>query len=159
ELIEQHRVDGIVAYRIDVAVLVMHSQVRIHRGHFFRDQSKLQCTGLVTLVVKRHWLKCEKRFAHFVHRLNFILDVPRRTCRDKVTAIGYDDRQCGAALCRYAINTGDPGRPTHVRTTGITTDTGNITGCRYVCPSPQSQGCITTANRVVHECNITDGCV
>ena len=42
ELVEQHRVDRVVAHGIDFAVFVAHHQVGIHLSHFLGNQTKLR---------------------------------------------------------------------------------------------------------------------
>ena len=89
ELVEQHRVHGVVANGIDFTVLIAHHKVRIHFRYFFGDQTKLRRVGRIALVVKRHRFKCQDGLAGLVNRFNPLLKAPRRTGRTKLTVGVY----------------------------------------------------------------------
>ena len=67
ELVEQHRVDRIVAHLCNLAVLVAHHQIGIYLGHVFRNQTKLRRVfgffGVSVLVMKRDRFERQDGFA------------------------------------------------------------------------------------------------
>ena len=73
KLIEQHRVHCIVAHRVDLTVLVAYNQIWVHFGYVFGYQTKLRSAPAGSLlVVKRHRLQRQDRFASTVHRFDFL---------------------------------------------------------------------------------------
>src|SRR5262245_757752 len=74
ELIEQHRVDLIVANAVGFPFFVHCYQRRIHLCYFFSNQTKLGDVGLVVLVVEGHRFKRENRFTGLVHGVNILLE-------------------------------------------------------------------------------------
>src|SRR6266536_1486265 len=77
KFVEQHRVDRVVAYGVNLAVLVAYHQVRVYLGYFLGDQTKLRCSFCVAFVVKGDGLERENCFAGLLHRLNLFLVTPR----------------------------------------------------------------------------------
>src|SRR6266568_8279352 len=97
KLVEQHRVYRVVAHGVDLAVLVANHQVRVYLGYFLGDQAKLRCIFCVALVVKRHGLERENRFAGAVHWFNVALEAPRGAHRADL-ASGVDQDWYGVVV-------------------------------------------------------------
>ena len=74
KLIEQHRVDLLVADRVGFSFFVHCYQRRIHLCYFFSNQTKLGDVGLIVLVVEGHRFKRENRFTGLVHGVNILLE-------------------------------------------------------------------------------------
>ena len=74
ELVKQHRVQRVVAHRVDLAVIAAHYQVWVYFGYFLGDHTKLRCAPIVALVVKCHRLEREDGFAGFGRRFNLFFE-------------------------------------------------------------------------------------
>jgi hypothetical protein len=77
ELVEQHRVHGVVTDGEKFTVLVAHYQIGTYLCYFFRDQTKLRCIGVVGLVVEGDWLERKDGFADVAHRLDVVFESAR----------------------------------------------------------------------------------
>jgi hypothetical protein len=106
ELVEQHRIHGVVAHGVDLALGVAHHQVRVHLGYLFGNQTELRRACCVALVVKRHWLEREDGFAGLIHRFNLFLEPARRTGRAELPDCVYQDWYSRVYGCDPA-NAGD----------------------------------------------------
>ncbi len=155
KLIEQHRVHRIITYRIDLAVLVAHDEIRIHSGHFLGNQSKLRRAGVVALIMKRHGFECQNGFADFVHCLNVGLITPRRTrCAELACRVDYHSYRVSVLRCDVA-NVGDKTAVVYVRTS--TTDTDNVGSRGNEHAGIIAQGRVGAASGVTRQRATTDG--
>src|SRR5438046_4454703 len=77
ELVEQHRVDLLVAHGEWFSFFVLQYQVRIHLCYFFSNQAKIGQVCLFALVVEGHWSKGKDHFTALAHGVNVLL-VPCR---------------------------------------------------------------------------------
>src|ERR1700730_5057300 len=79
ELVEQHRVDRLIANGNDFALLVARHQIRIYGGHVLGDKAKIRrARGInLLLVAEADRFKREKRFAGLTHRFDVVLVAPR----------------------------------------------------------------------------------
>ncbi len=77
KLVEQHRVDVLIADAVGFSFFVRQYQGRIHLCDFFSNQATLGRVGRVPLVVKGHWFKGKDRFTGPAHGVNILLE-PRR---------------------------------------------------------------------------------
>src|SRR5262249_16250689 len=73
ELVEQHRVDLLVADASGFSFFVQYYQVRIHLCYFFSNQTPFGRVGHVALVMECHWSKRKDHFTGLVHGLNVLL--------------------------------------------------------------------------------------
>src|SRR6266508_5888277 len=157
ELIEQHRVHCVVAHGVDLAVLFVHHQVGVHRSHFLSDQTKLRRVFGVALVVERHWLERQDRFADAVHRFNLLLEPARGADRAELAG-GIDQYWYGVGILRlYFANVADKAGVTHVRTCHSEANTDNVTGVSYSAASCNARGRVLDAHGVANERTRTDG--
>src|SRR5947208_1816641 len=78
--------------------------------------------------MERHGFKREDRFAGLFHRLNVLLEPPRRTVRAKLTRIGHKNRHSDSAYRGDTINIVDPSSVAHIGTQVASADTDNVTG-------------------------------
>ena len=83
KLIEQHRVDLLIANGFRLAFWVATHQVRIHFGHFLCDQAKgNRLSSIVLLMVaKGNWVKRINGLARRMHWLNVMFVSARRDIR------------------------------------------------------------------------------
>src|SRR5262249_1232660 len=72
ELVEQHRVHRLIAYRVRLALVVASHQVWIHLFNLLGDQTELGNAIRIKLVVVAEGNRSERedRFARLVHRLD-----------------------------------------------------------------------------------------
>ena len=137
KLIEQHRVDLLVANGFGLSFWIATHQVRIHFGHFLRDQSKgNRLRSIVLLVVaKADRLKLIDRFAGCVHGLNVMFVSARRDVGSAKSAVAVyrNEIWIGANLrLNIRINLADVAAVADV----LTTDAMAITLLAVVTPSP-----------------------
>ena len=121
KLIEQHRVDLLVSNRFGLSCWIATHQVRMHFGHFLRDQSKgNRLRSIVLLVVaKADRLKLIDRFAGCVHGLNVMFVSARRDvgASESAVAVYRDQVWIGANLrLNIRVNLADIAAVAHVRT-------------------------------------------
>ena len=154
KLVEQHRVHRVVANGVDLAVLVTLDKVWVHGGYFLGDQSKLWRVCFVALVVKRHRLQRQDRFAGGVHWLNLLFEPTRRTDRGELTGGGDKDLHHITRHWR-AEDTAYPSRAIHVISIGV--ETGNVGGSRVILERINTDSCILVANTVASERVMADG--
>src|SRR5207249_8747970 len=156
KLVEQHRVDRVVAHGVNLALLVAHDQVRVHLGHFLGDQTKLRRVFSVALVMKRHRLKRQDGFAGSIRRFNLLFEPPRRAERAKL-AVGVYQDWYGICVCGCnPTNVADKAAEAHVRTGRP--DSNNVTGCSDPITGTIAQGGIAAAVDAVFESTLTNGC-
>src|SRR4029077_13949361 len=88
ELIEQHRVDRLIANGNDFAFLVARHQIRIHRGNVLGDKAKIRrARGINFLfVAEADRFKREKCFAGLIHRFDVVLVASRGDLEAKFAA-------------------------------------------------------------------------
>src|SRR6266498_2453371 len=107
KLIEQHRVHRVVAYGVDLAVLVADYQVRIYLSYVLSNQPKLRSVCSCALVVKCHWLQRKNSFAGLVHRFNLFLEPARGTGRAELAGGVDQHRYCVAVSRCHPVNVAD----------------------------------------------------
>ena len=157
ELVEQHRIHCVVAYGVDLAISVAHHQIRVHVGYFLGNQTKLRRTTSVALVMERHRLERQERFAGFVHRFNLFLEPARGAGGPELTVDIYKDWQGVSTSGRHAANAGDKGSclkkadASGVRITGFTrvTDIDIVVAGGEILAGTSAQGCVTGSSRAV----------
>src|SRR5437762_10762240 len=93
KLIEQHRVDVLVAHAVGFSFFVHQYQRRIDLCYFFGNQAKLRHVGRVPLVMERHWLKGKDRFTGLAHEVNVLLE-PRRGDRGTKLTVWINQYWC-----------------------------------------------------------------
>src|SRR2546428_212271 len=126
KLIEQHRVHRVVAYGVDLAVLVADYQVRIYLSYVLSNQPKLRSVCGGALVVKCHWLQRKNSFAGLVHRFNLLLKSARGTGRAELAG-GVDQHWYCVAVSRcHPANVADKAAAAYVCTLDVVADTNNI---------------------------------
>ena len=98
ELVEQHRVDRIVAHGQRLAVGISDHQVGIYLGNVFRNQTKLRRVfgffGVCVFVVKRDRFERDDGFAGLIQRFNVFLKAARGVTRIGLAVGVYDDILC-----------------------------------------------------------------
>ena len=155
KLIEQHRVDCVIAHAIDLAVLVAHHQIGVHRSDVLGNQSKLGRACLIGFVTKRYRLKRQHRFAGLVHRFNLFFEPPGRTDRAELASVGYDDWLRGAAQRGCAKYVGNPSCVACVFPHGRA-DADNIISCGNAATCPTAYGYIIVPSGVIQKRIDTD---
>src|SRR6266700_3415639 len=126
KLIEQHRVHRVVAYGVDLAVLVADYQVRIYLSYVLSNQPKLRSVCGGALVVKCHWLQRKNSFAGPVHRFNVLLKSARGTGRAELAG-GVDQHWYCVAVSRcHPANVADKAAVAYVRTCDVVADADNV---------------------------------
>src|SRR4029077_5609541 len=127
KFVKQHRVHRIVAHCVNLAVLIVHHEVRVYLSNLLGNQTEFRSVCVVVLVVKRYWLKCQDCFTGFVHRFNLLLESPRGTDRAQL-ALGVDQHGYGVVLCRcLPANLANKTAVAHVLANGA--DTDSVIGC------------------------------
>src|SRR4029450_5177361 len=123
KLIQQHRVHGFVANRVDLTVLIAYDQIGIHLFHFLRHQAKLWDAFWINrlLIAECNRLECEDRFAGLVHWLDRFLKTRRGGYRAELTVGIYDNwytswnnlphnaSDIGGRLCSHRADTNGVG--------------------------------------------------
>ena len=81
EFIEQHGVNGVVAYVLDLSLSIANGEVGIDFGYVLGDEPVIQALGFIDVlfVAIADWFQPEKHFALFVHRFDVFLVAARRT--------------------------------------------------------------------------------
>ena len=76
ELIEQHRIDCLVAYRVNFAFGIPSHEVGIHSCHVLSHKAKLRHAIGIKLffVAERDRFERQDRFTCLVHRLDLVLE-------------------------------------------------------------------------------------
>src|SRR5437763_5027439 len=77
KLVEQHRVDGLVAHAVGLTLLVANDQSRVDRFYVFSHESKLRDGVWVFLIMKGDRSQREDRVASVIHRSNIVFKAPR----------------------------------------------------------------------------------
>src|SRR4030095_13685776 len=148
ELVEQHRVHGVVAYSGDLAILVPHYEIRIHLGNILCDQSKLRRICDVVLIVEGDWPQLQDSFARFVHRFNLLFKPARGDGRAEL-ATGVDQYWYSVAAYERPENVADKAAIAQVRS-GMT-DTNNVTSRFDAGAGSNAYGSVKAAGGVVIE--------
>ncbi len=174
ELIEQHRVDRLIANGNDFAFLVARHQIRIHRGNVLGDKAKIRRARGINLlfVAEADRFKREKCFAGLIHRFDVVLVASRGDLEAKFAASAYSNKD--AVSLRRRADVSDPGdvalasktedilADTDITTssdteTGLKTQ-GNVRAAGYVLIERMAADCRVEDTRcVVNECVITVG--
>src|SRR6266700_8317714 len=94
ELVEQHRVHGLVAHGIDFSLGIASHQIGVDLFYLFGHEPELRdAFGIkLFLVAEGDRLEREDRFACFVHGLDLILEPRRGWGNAKLAAAGYTNR-------------------------------------------------------------------
>jgi hypothetical protein len=153
KLVEQHRVDLVVAHRVDFAFTVADDQVGIHLFHILGHQPKLRHALRVNLllIMEGNGLEREERFAGLVHRLNVIFEPPGRNNGAQLTRSINDDGGCSGRS--HTENVADVTGIAHVLAIGA--DSNNVIGRADTRAGVSAQGDIPAAG-AVQERLITD---
>src|SRR5919204_1750434 len=107
KLVQQHRIDRVIADTVDLAFIVACDEVWIHLGYFFCDKAELWCRGFVALVIESNRSECQDRLTGLVHRLNCFLKAPRGTSCTELP-VGIYHHWYGVIVRRcHATNTSD----------------------------------------------------
>ena len=148
ELVEQHRVDLLVAHRVNLAFLVAHYQVGVHLGYFFGDQTKLRWAFLVVFVAKSHRFERQERFAGAVHRLDLLFEPPRRAQRAELAdGVYHDWYRVGNCRCHPA-NVANKATVAHVFTGKESADADDVSGRGNIATGLSAQDRVVAAGRV-----------
>src|ERR1700732_690739 len=93
ELVEQHRVDCLVAHRVDLSIRTANYQIRVHLRYLLSYQAELWDTIWIKplLVAEDHGLQSEDGFARLVHWFDGFLESRRGGDRTELAdRIHYD---------------------------------------------------------------------
>ena len=157
KLIEQHRVQHVVAQRVDSAIRIAHYEIWINSSDILRDQTKLRRAAAVAPLAERYGLERQDGFAGFVHRFDFLLKFGRRTSRAEL-ARGVDyDRKSVAVLRLNLESVADKAGVAHIRAWDA--DCNYVVGRHDVKAGCKAQRNITQTRHDVRECTITHSCV
>src|SRR4029077_18014465 len=74
KLVEQHRVNGLVAHAIGLPLLVANDQVGVDRFYVFGNETELRYTCWVLLVLEGDRFQREDRVARVIHWFNVVLE-------------------------------------------------------------------------------------
>ena len=159
EFIEQHRVDLLVANGFGQPFGITTYQVRIHFGHFLRDQAKgNRLRSIVLLVIaKADRLKLIDGFAGCLHRLNIMFVSARRdVCSAKsAVAVYRNEIWIGANLrLNVGINLADIAAVARVLSTNA--DSNNVVGRAHATACSSAYSCVETSAGVSRECKDSD---
>src|SRR5438874_11421758 len=115
KLVKQHRVHLIVAHAVRSSFLVAQHQVSLDSFYFFGNESEAGRTTRLDLwlIAEAHRIELVYDFAGMLHRLDFILETPRRNQSAKLTICIYID---GLRTARLPENVADVATVIHVRT-------------------------------------------
>ena len=163
ELVEQHRVDVLVAHGRDFTILVLHHEVGIHCGHLLGNQTVLGPAVLIGVVFEGHRLERQNGFAGLVHRLNVVFEAPGR--RGDAHDVKLIDKYCflGANVANRLIE--DAADEAGVIEGSKRTCTRYVDRDAVIDACPQTgAGLVTDSDVIITvyvgiECVITDRCV
>ena len=157
KLVEQHRIDRLIANGNDFALLVARHQIRIYGGHVLGDKAKIRrARGInLPLVAEANRFKREKRFAGLIHRFDVVLVASRGDLEAKFAAGAYSNED--AVSLRRRADVSDPGDVALAsKTYDVLADT-DITISRDIETGLKAQGNVRAAGYVLIECMATDG--
>ena len=109
KLVEQHRVDLLVAHSVELALRVADHQIGIDLFHILGHQPKLRDALRINLVfvAECDWLQRVERFAGLAHRPNLILEPRRRGACTQLAVCSDKNRSAsGSSLSTDAGNVG-----------------------------------------------------
>src|SRR5438876_545916 len=157
ELIEQHRVDRLVANGNDFALLVARHQIRIHGGHVLGDKAKIRRARRINLllVAEADRFKREERFAGLIHRFDVLLVASRGALEAKFAASAYSNKD--AVSLRRRADVSDPGDVALARNTNDVLADTDITTSRDIETGLKAQSNVRAAGYVLIERMGTDG--
>ncbi len=160
ELVEQHRVDLLVAHRFRLAHGIAPHQIRIYLGHFLSDQSKGDRLRRIILfvVTEADWFERVDRFAGFVHRLDIVFIPARRYVGAAESAAAVYGNVIGVGShnrLHVRVDLADVASVAHVRS--IDTDTNNVISRGDADAGCKTHGNIAAAGGVVFEREHTVG--
>ena len=123
-LVEQHRVDLLVADSVGLSFFVHQYQGRIHLCDFFSNQAKLGHVSFVPLVMEGHWFKRKDGFTGRAHGVNVLLEPRRGDPRTKLAVRVNNYWSIGAANGRtiYTADKNLRGSTTYLRGTVVDAD-------------------------------------
>ena len=92
KFVEQHRVHGVVADAVRLALVIASHKVGVYLLHLLGDEAKLWDASWIQLVfvAKGHWLQLKDCFACLVHWFDVVLKTLRGNDRAEMT-VGIDD--------------------------------------------------------------------
>src|SRR5215211_1791783 len=150
KLIQQHRVDLLIPYGLDLAFLIVTDQIRVHLLDVFRDEPEhWRAFGIkLFFVAKADRLEREEHFTRLIHRFDLFLESARGSeCPDLIVGIDVDH----AAIGHRRVNVANTGRVTLARNAKDARADTNI-----AVASSQAEAGITAQSRVAVAGRVTE---
>src|SRR5947208_1789296 len=93
ELVEQHRVHGVIAHTVGFSFLIADHQIGIHLFYVFSHEAEPRDAIWVDLflIMEGDWLQREDGFAGFIHWLDLVLETLRGGYRAEASGAIYNN--------------------------------------------------------------------